>query len=44
MDPRGHLVVPGHRPDRFAKALASDADAVSLDLKDAVDIVVANVV
>jgi citrate lyase subunit beta/citryl-CoA lyase len=33
---RSLLVVPGHRPDRFAKAVASGADAVMLDLEDAV--------
>ncbi|WP_018412168.1 HpcH/HpaI aldolase/citrate lyase family protein [Methyloversatilis thermotolerans] len=31
-----YLFVPGHRPDRYAKALASGADAVILDLEDAV--------
>jgi len=30
------LSVPGHRPDRFGKAAASGADAVMLDLEDAV--------
>lgn len=30
------LFVPGHRPDRFEKALQSGADAVILDLEDAV--------
>lgn len=30
------LFVPGTRPDRFAKALASGADAVCIDLEDAV--------
>lgn len=30
------LFVPGDRPDRFAKAVASGADAVILDLEDAV--------
>ncbi|MFK0251880.1 HpcH/HpaI aldolase/citrate lyase family protein [Amycolatopsis azurea] len=30
------LFVPGHRPDRFAKAAASGADVVILDLEDAV--------
>jgi citrate lyase beta subunit len=30
------LFVPGSRPDRFAKALASGADIVCLDLEDAV--------
>lgn len=34
--PRTYLFVPGDRPDRFGKALASDADAVVLDLEDAV--------
>jgi citrate lyase subunit beta/citryl-CoA lyase len=34
--PRSYLFVPGHRPERFAKALASGADAVVLDLEDAV--------
>jgi citrate lyase subunit beta / citryl-CoA lyase len=34
--PRSYLFVPGNRPDRFAKALASGADAVVLDLEDAV--------
>lgn len=33
---RSFLFVPGHRPDRFDKALASGADAVILDLEDAV--------
>ncbi|GAA1977081.1 CoA ester lyase [Amycolatopsis minnesotensis] len=33
---RTFLFVPGHRPDRFAKAAASGADAVLLDLEDAV--------
>ncbi len=33
---RSFLFVPGDRPDRFAKALASGADAVVLDLEDAV--------
>ncbi|HEU5296710.1 MAG TPA: CoA ester lyase [Burkholderiaceae bacterium] len=36
MDPRTYLFVPGNRPERFAKALASGADAVVLDLEDAV--------
>ncbi|MFD5249934.1 HpcH/HpaI aldolase/citrate lyase family protein [Amycolatopsis sp. NPDC058340] len=30
------LFVPGHRPDRFTRAAASGADAVVLDLEDAV--------
>src|SRR5579864_3419315 len=30
------LFVPGDRPDRFSKALASGADAAILDLEDAV--------
>jgi len=34
--PRSYLFVPGHRPDRFDKALAAGADAVVLDLEDAV--------
>lgn len=34
--PRSYLFVPGNRPERFAKALASGADAVILDLEDAV--------
>jgi len=33
---RTYLFVPGNRPDRFAKALACDADAVVIDLEDAV--------
>lgn len=33
---RSLLFVPGHRADRFAKALAADADAVVVDLEDAV--------
>jgi len=35
-DARTYLFVPGDRPDRFDKALASGADAVVLDLEDAV--------
>jgi citrate lyase subunit beta/citryl-CoA lyase len=35
-DPRTYLFVPGNRPDRFRKALVSGADAVVLDLEDAV--------
>lgn len=34
--PRSYLFVPGDRPDRFEKALASGADAVIIDLEDAV--------
>jgi (S)-citramalyl-CoA lyase len=34
--PRSILFVPGDRPDRFAKAMASGADAICLDLEDAV--------
>ncbi len=30
------LFVPGNRPERFDKALASGADAVVLDLEDSV--------
>lgn len=33
---RSFLFVPGNRPERFAKALASGADAVIIDLEDAV--------
>lgn len=33
---RSYLYVPGDRPDRFDKAVASGADAVILDLEDAV--------
>jgi citrate lyase subunit beta/citryl-CoA lyase len=33
---RTYLFVPGNRPERFAKALATAADAVVLDLEDAV--------
>ncbi|QFU92147.1 CoA ester lyase [Amycolatopsis sp. YIM 10] len=33
---RSWLYVPGDRPDRMAKALAGEADAVVLDLEDAV--------
>jgi citrate lyase subunit beta/citryl-CoA lyase len=36
MDPRTYLFVPGNRPERFGKALASGAEAVVLDLEDAV--------
>ena len=36
MNPRSYLFVPGNRPERFAKALASGADVVVLDLEDAV--------
>ncbi|WP_418318557.1 HpcH/HpaI aldolase/citrate lyase family protein [Piscinibacter sakaiensis] len=34
--PRTYLFVPGNRPERFAKALASGADAIVFDLEDAV--------
>ena len=34
--PRSYLFVPGDRPERFEKALASGADAVVVDLEDAV--------
>lgn len=33
---RSYLFVPANRPDRYAKALASGADAVIIDLEDAV--------
>ena len=36
MIPRSWLYVPGDRPDRIGKALAGPADAVVLDLEDAV--------
>lgn len=36
LPPRSYLFVPGNRPERFAKAEASGADAVLLDLEDAV--------
>ncbi|WP_442504257.1 HpcH/HpaI aldolase/citrate lyase family protein [Marinivivus vitaminiproducens] len=34
---RSKLFVPGSRPELFAKALASDADGISIDLEDAVE-------
>lgn len=34
--PRSWLFTPGSRPDRFAKAVATSADAIILDLEDAV--------
>jgi len=34
--PRSYLFVPGDRPERFDKALAAGADAVIIDLEDAV--------
>ena len=34
--PRSYLFVPGNRPERFDKALASAADTVIVDLEDAV--------
>lgn len=34
--PRSYLFVPGNRPDRYAKAIAAGADAVIVDLEDAV--------
>jgi citrate lyase subunit beta / citryl-CoA lyase len=33
---RSYLFVPGNRPDRFAKAFSAGADAVIIDLEDAV--------
>ena len=33
---RSYLFVPGNRPDRFTKAFAAGADAVIIDLEDAV--------
>ncbi len=34
---RSKLFVPGSRPELFAKALAGEADAISIDLEDAVE-------
>jgi citrate lyase subunit beta/citryl-CoA lyase len=34
--PRSYLFVPGNRSDRYAKAIAAGADAVIVDLEDAV--------
>ena len=36
MTPRSWLFVPGDRPERFGKAVASGADAIILDLEDSV--------
>jgi citrate lyase subunit beta/citryl-CoA lyase len=36
MLPRSYLFVPANRPERFAKAIASGADAVIVDLEDSV--------
>jgi citrate lyase subunit beta / citryl-CoA lyase len=36
LPPRSYLFVPGNRSDRYAKALAAGADAVIVDLEDAV--------
>jgi citrate lyase subunit beta/citryl-CoA lyase len=36
MTPRSYLFVPADRPERFEKALGCDADAVIVDLEDAV--------
>lgn len=36
MSGRSYLFVPGNRPDRFEKARSAGADAVILDLEDAV--------
>ena len=38
MIPAAYLYVPGDRPERFAKAVASGAGAVILDLEDAVSV------
>jgi len=38
MNVRSYLFVPGNRPERFAKALASGAHSVIVDLEDAVPI------
>ncbi|WP_322027185.1 CoA ester lyase [Burkholderia sp. BCC1977] len=37
MPARSYLFVPGNKPERFDKALASGADAVIIDLEDAVE-------
>ncbi|MEN3366059.1 MAG: citrate lyase subunit beta / citryl-CoA lyase, partial [Burkholderiales bacterium] len=34
--PRSYLFVPGNRPERFSKACLAGADAVIIDLEDAV--------
>lgn len=34
---RAKLFIPGSRPDLFVKAMAGEADALSIDLQDAVD-------
>ena len=36
MHPRTYLFVPADRPERFAKAIATGADRVVIDLEDAV--------
>lgn len=36
MSGRSYLFVPGNRPERFEKARSAGADAVILDLEDAV--------
>ena len=36
--PRSWLYVPGHRPERVAKAMTAGADAVVIDLEDAVPV------
>lgn len=36
MTPRSYLFVPGDRPERFDKALGAGADAIIVDLEDAV--------
>ena len=36
MVPRSYLFVPADRPERYAKAQASGADAVIVDLEDAI--------
>jgi citrate lyase subunit beta/citryl-CoA lyase len=38
MRARSYLFVPGNRPERFVKALQSGADAVIIDLEDAVPV------
>ena len=38
MSVRSLLFVPGDRPERFSKAVVSEADAIILDLEDSVDV------
>jgi citrate lyase subunit beta/citryl-CoA lyase len=34
---RSKLFVPGSRPELYAKALAGEADGLSIDIQDSVD-------